>query len=518
MKKNIFIIFLVLLGAGIQVAWGQEKLTQGPILEKIILEGNTAFSTDSLLKELPFTTGTVYSRPMVLEGKYYLSNYYLDHGYKYIQVSHETFAAETGNQVQLIYHLEEGNPAYIGEIQIQGNNKTDNQVILRELLFKPGDLYCRKDVFESHNRLLALNFFEEVRIEEAQPESIATPVDIIVKVVEKNTGMLSFGGGFSTEEGIRGYTRYRQGNLFGLGQQLSAGVKWAEKGQAYQRSREVRMDFFEPHLLGTDIGLGTEDYYRRENLDNYDLFRLGGSIYLNSRLIDPQTQGTLRFRAEQDKTFNITNTLDPELVAMEDKSQWITMFSLNLTHDTRNNIISPTQGHIYSVDAGLASELFGGDINFLQWGLEGQWYMPVKKSDWILALRASTDYMEPFGGTNDIPIYERIFAGGADSVRGFKERYLGPKDLDGYPSGGRFSLIYNAELRFPVYKSFGGVVFYDAGNVWDTMKDFDPSDIKHSIGAGVRYQTPIGPLRFDYGIQIPQEDNGRFHFSVGQTF
>jgi outer membrane protein insertion porin family len=517
-KIITLIIFCLVNLTGQPAAQAQEEEASKPILNKITIEGNNAFSTDTLLKELPFTIGTIYSRPLVLEGKYYLSNYYTNHGYKYVQVTHEALAEETSNQVNLIYHLNEGPITHIGNILIQGNTKTDDNVILRELLFKPGDLYRRKDIFESQSRLLYLNFFEEVRIEEAQPESTDTTVDFIIKVVEKNTGMLSFGGGFSTEEGIRGYARYRQSNLFGEGQQLSAGVKWAEKGQTYQRSREIRMDFFDPHFLDSDIGLGTEDYYRRENLDNYDIFRLGGSVYLTSLLTDAQTKGTVKFRVEKDKTFNISNKLDEEVIALEDKSQWITMFSANLTRDTRNNIISPSMGHIYSFDAGLASEIFGGDINMLKLGMEGQWYMPVKSPDWVLALRASTGYVEPFGGTNEVPIYERLFAGGADSVRGFKERYLGPKDLDGYPSGGRFSLIYNAELRFPVYKSFGGVVFYDAGNIWKTISDFDPSDIKQAVGAGIRYQTPIGPLRFDYGIELPQENNGRFHFSVGQTF
>ena len=522
MKTNhLYLIIIIMLLSIFQLKTPGIAANNGnelPKITRIAFIGNDNLSSDSLMRLLPYSEGTIYARSLVLEGKYYLTNYYQNNGFKYVQVTQESIADESTGNYHILYQVEEGIKAYIGSIKISGNTKTTSPVILRELAFHPGELYNSRNIFISHNRLQALNYFEDVKIEELHPESTTRQVDILVTVSERNTGLLSFGGGFSTEEGIRGFARYRQNNLFGLGQQFSAGIKWAEKGQTYQRSREIRMDYFNPHFDDSNTGIGMESYYRRENLDNYDLYRLGAGIYATKDIWGGNTQATLKYRIESDKTFNISNTYDAYMLSIDNQTNLITQLSMNITQDRRNNIPYPTRGHIYSIDAAVASELLGGDVSYLKLVFDGRWYYTIHSPEWILALRIKSGFEKPVEGMNRIPIYERLFAGGADSVRGFKERYLGPKDVDGFPQGGNANLIYSVELRFPVYKSLGGVAFYDSGNVWDKAEDFNPFDVKHSVGAGLRYQTPIGPIRFDYGLQVPREDGGRFHLSVGQTF
>ncbi len=517
-KIEIFIgIIMAMLWMGKVPVFAQETTIRTPIIEQIEFTGNTTFSNATLLNQLSFTMGTSFSRPLLLEGKYYISNFYSDNGYKYNQVTLDYFIDETTGEAKVSYHIKEGMKAYIGEITITGNTKTSDKVIRRTLVFKTGDLYRRRDIFLSQSRLLALNFFEEAKIEEVTPSEDTEIVNITIKVTEKKTGSVSFGPGYSTEEGIRGFARYRQSNLFGKGQQFSVGVKWSALGQALEQSREINIDLFDPHFFDTDFGVGIETYYRREDLDNYNLQRVGGDIFVKRDLFD-HTQGTLKFRTESDKTFSIANSIDSSVIALEGQTNLITMWSLTMTMDTRNNFTYPSRGSFYSIDLGIASEAFGGDVNFGRLQMDGRWYIPLIEPHLVLALRASAGFEHQYGGTNEIPIYERLYEGGADSVRGYKERYLGPTDLDGYPAGGDAAFIYSAELRFPIYKSFTGVVFTDAGDVWQSLGQFNPANVEHTVGMGLRYQTPIGPIRFDYGIHIPQTDTGRFYISVGQTF
>jgi len=500
-------------------SWDEEEtsIPAQPIISSILFSGNSTYSANELLKEISFIPNTTYSRTLVLEGKYFISNYYVDRGYKWVQVSTDIFTGDTTGNLTLKYFINEGPVTHIGDINIKGNDKTKDKVIYRELLFSPGSLYRRKDIYTSQNRLISLNYFTDVRFTEDTTTSNNTTVNITIEVVERGTGLWSFGAGYSTEEGIRGYTRYRQSNLFGNGQQFSTGIKWAEIGETYQRSREFRTDFFDPSFLDSKLGLGLETYYRREDFDNYDINRLGFGAYLTQLFWDNQVRATLKYRLEQDYVFNVDNIIDPYMLSINKTTDWISMVSASLEKDTRNSLINPSKGGIYSLEWGLSSKAFGSDYNYSKILIDLRRYHEIKPKV-VLALRARAGHIESFGDTQSVPIYERLYGGGADSVRGIKDRYLGPADMDGYPKGGNTSLIYNMELRFPVYKDFGGVAFYDGGGVWKDISDVDLTDLHHSVGMGLRYMTPIGPLRVDYGYEVSGGHDKRIHFSVGQTF
>ncbi|MFB3897181.1 MAG: outer membrane protein assembly factor BamA, partial [bacterium] len=444
--------------------------------------------------------------------------HYGEHGYIYCKVKENVIADETTGNIDLSYEINEGKKAYIGKISVVGNTKTKDRVIWRTLTIVPGEIYNRKEVFSSQRKLVMLGYFDDVKIESANLEQEEEIVDLVVTVKERKTGLISLGTGYSTEEGVRGYARYRQINLFGKGQRLGAGIFLSEQGDLVQESREVNLDFFEPYLFNSKTGFGTDLYYRRDNLDNYNLKRRGGDMYLTRLSSNGEFKSTLKYRLEQDQIFDIQNVIDTDIKALEGEKYDIGTLSYTLTRDTRDSLIYPHRGNMESISIEVANSFFGSEVNYYKFTGDIRTYLQLFNPDWILGFRATAGIAQPYGNTDAIPIFERLYAGGGESVRGYKDRYLGPKDQDGYPVGGEAMVAFNVELRYPIYKQFAGVLFYDCGNVWAEPSDVNFGELESAVGVGLRYQTPIGPFRLDYGYRIPSVDNGRFHISVGQTF
>jgi outer membrane protein insertion porin family len=518
-KQYLFRLFFLILLCG--VFFYSNPRAEQPVkftIQKIELLGNTQFANEELFNQLPIAVGAEYSRDAVIEGKYNLLSLYGERGYIYAKIKEVTVADETTGSVTLLYEISEGKKAHIGKISLVGNTKTKDRVIWRKLSIHPGEVYNRKDVFTSQRKLMLLGYFDEVKIEPAQPGVESEIVDLIISVKERKTGVISLGTGYSTEEGIRGYARYRQTNLFGKGQRFGANVFLSEQGDLVERGREVNFDFYEPYLFNTRNGFGTDLYFRRENLESYNLRRRGSDIYLTRLSADGAIKLTWKYRLEENQMFNIKNQLDTDIKFLEGMKTELGVFSFNLTRDTRDNLAYPHRGNIQSVVLELANDWLASEADYYKLTGDIRTYIQLLKSEWVLGLRATGGIAQPYGTTDSIPIYERFYSGGGESVRGIKDRHLGPKDKDGYPKGGDAMIVLNAELRFPIYKQFGGVIFYDCGNVWSEPSDVNLIDLQSAVGIGFRYQTPIGPFRLDYGVKIPKEDNGWFHISVGQTF
>ncbi|MCX7919168.1 MAG: outer membrane protein assembly factor BamA [bacterium] len=514
LRYLFFILFFIILT---QLLFAQEP----PItytIQTIGFIGNQEIPSSELVQVVPIRAGQEYSRDSVIEGKYNILSFYGEHGYIYAKVKELLYVNETTGDIALTYEISEGKKAYFGKISLVGNTKTHDRVIWRKLTIRPGEVYNRKEVFTSQRKLMLLGYFDEVKIEPANPTVEEEIVDLIISVKERQTGLISLGTGYSTEEGVRGYARYRQTNLFGKGQRFGASVYLSEQGDLVERGREVNLDFYEPYLFNTMNGFGSNIYFRRENLENYSLRRRGGKMYVERSSADGRIKYSAQYRLEENQMCYIKNTVDPEIIALEGTKTDLGVFSVNLTKDTRDNLANPHRGQLQSLTAELAYRWLGSEADYYKVYADLRTYFQLFKSEWILGFRTAGGFAEPFGHSDSIPIYERFYAGGGESVRGIKDRYLGPKDLDGYPVGGDAILLLNVELRFPIYKQFGGVVFYDYGNVWEKLSDVNLNDMQSSVGIGFRYQTPIGPFRIDYGIKIPKEDNGRFHISVGQTF
>ncbi|MCM8798642.1 MAG: outer membrane protein assembly factor, partial [Candidatus Omnitrophica bacterium] len=248
--------------------------------------------------------------------------------------------------------------------------------------------------------------------------------------------------------------------------------------------------------------------------------RRGGALRLGKEFTD-YTKGDLVYRLDKIKISEI----DPEEsfdLRQEEGDNTISAILFRLTQDTRDYIFDPSRGYFLSGSVECAGGPLSGDKDFLRYIVNGSvYFMPIEKI--VLEMRLRAGIVDEFGNSDTVPIYERFFAGGAYTLRGFKERRVGPKDPNtGDPVGGEALLLGGVETTFPIVENIKGAVFYDLGNVWKETGDFGSGGIKHSLGTGLRIKTPIGPIKLDFGYPLETEEGekraGRFHFSMGQRF
>ncbi|MCG8531913.1 MAG: BamA/TamA family outer membrane protein, partial [Desulfovibrionales bacterium] len=384
------------------------------------------------------------------------------------------------------------NEGFLKDIKIMGNDKTRDYVIRRELDIKPGEVFNLNQVQLDLRNIYNLGLFEDVkpRIEQAQEGS--NEVNLVIEVDEKKTGNLNTGAGYSSKDGWFGYVEVAEQNLFGRAQRV--GFKW-EFGQV----SNYELSFYDPWAFGKEFSFGI-DLYNTTSKNVKDAVKdskytknsKGGSIQIGKPLAEDIT-GLLKFKYEN--TF--TNWDDPNI---EDEKGDTRSLTLTTVRDTTDNPFAPTTGSKDIASIEYAGQILGGDYDFTKYRLEMRRYFPGFKDDHTWAFRLKGGL-----GTGDLPFHEEFKIGGGETLRGYDSNSL---------SGDRM-LLANAEYRFPIVKSLQGAVFVDAGNSWVKDAELKFEDLKFSVGAGVRMNTPIGQIRLDYAFG---EDGGMPHFSIGQTF
>jgi len=382
-------------------------------------------------------------------------------------------------------------PVRVGEIIIEGNEKTKDYVILRELTFKTGDILSMDAVRDSLRKLGQLGYFEPII-----PDFLLTEdplvVDVLLPVSEHKTGRAAFGAGYSSKEGLVGYVEVADTNLFGRGQ--TANIKW-EFGK---RVNMYDVSFMEPYLFGTNTSAGFSLYndrrleYDAEAQSNYWAHRRGGDVTLG-RPLGAFTRGSLTFRAYSTET-------EPAAGGAHVPTSHLTHSIIaSVRTDTSDHLLYPTEGFrsLFSVEA--ATPAFGGDTEFTKYQASFSRYVKVGRNDQTWAFRVLAGV-----GTGTIPVNEKFRVGGAETVRGY--RY-------GAMQGDRM-LVGQVEYRFPINQNIHGAVFYDLGKAW-SGDEFNLKDFKRGGGVGIRFMTPLGVMRLDYGIG---ENGGQVYFSLGPTF
>ncbi|MCK4905417.1 outer membrane protein assembly factor BamA, partial [bacterium] len=418
------------------------------------------------------------------------------------------------------YHINEGPKIYVRLIKIAGNTKTKDNVIRRELTIKPGEAFDGKQIKRSREKLFNLGYFSDVK---AYTEATDKPElrDLVFEVEETKTGALSFGLGYSSIEDLVGFVQLEQNN-FDMGNPpyfTGGGQKIRVKAKFGSLSEEYLLSFTEPYFLGYPLSVGFDLYDKMRRWPVYDQRNHGGNIRVGKKLTDYVRLHT----TYKHEGVEISDVSSDASDAIKDEEGKFTTSSLtvDLIKDTRDSVFIPTRGFLGSISTEYAGGFLGGDRNFTKNAGDATWFFPViqkEELEHVISFRLRAGIAKEFADSDNVPINERFFLGGSDTIRGYPERSIGPQDEDDNPIGGKSFLIANAEYTFPIWKqTIRGALFYDIGNTWEEPGGMNFNDLVPGVGVGLRMQTPIGPVNLDYGYGI-EKNKGRLHFSMGYSF
>ena len=499
------------------------------LVGNVTIQGNQHISTEDILGRLKeCVPGAVFGEEALSQDAVNIQGLYFDRGYISAQVQDATSLNSYTGRIDIVYSINESEIAYVDKIKVKGNVKTKDIVIRRELRIRPGDKFDGEKLKRSKERLQNLGFFEEVKYD-TEDTQVSNRKDLVVEVKESKTGALSFGGGYSTVDQFVGFVEIEQKNFdwknfpyfTGDGQNLKL------RGSLGSVSNAFDLSFTEPWLFDYPVSFGFDAYKRthsrQENIGyGYDEDIMGGDLRLGKELSE-YLRADLAYRNDTIKITNITDNATNDL-KKEYGSNTISSMQFGLTYDTRDNVFNTTKGDILSGSLESAGGPFGGTKDFWKFAGRASHYFPVFLGS-ALELRGRAGLVKPYGDSDRVPIYERYFAGGANTVRGYGERTIGPIDqVSKDPLGGESMLIGNVEYLYPVFSFIKLAAFYDIGNVWSKVNNFASGGLKSGLGLGVRIKSPLGPIMLDYGIPLNTEPgsdsrgNGKFHFSMSHGF
>ncbi|HEX5060266.1 MAG TPA: outer membrane protein assembly factor BamA [Kofleriaceae bacterium] len=533
---------------------------EGPIftIGAVNFKGDLIGGAAKNLEKVKIRPGMIFSRTRIAEDRENLSAFYQDQGYAYANVLPLTKVDLDKRTISLTFEVSRGKRAYFERINIRGNSKTRDKVIRREMKISEGELFNNTNLEVSKRRIMALGFFENVVVSTKRGSSDEF-VEVNVEVTERPTGTFQIGAGFSSVENFIAQAQISQNNLFGRGQTLALQAQISSLRQLFL------LRFVEPYFLDTQWTFAFDLYNQSRGFGSFYRNASGGTLTWGYPL-SYEARAFLPYKLEDVSITTgsggiaslgaVSAPIASTQVANLFRGGVTSSIRGSLSWDSRNNRLFPTAGWYHSIFAEYASQYTGSENKFVRWGGFARHYRPiwgpfVLKINAELGVTTSTD---PLG----VPISERYLVGGIYNIRGYAPLSLGPKlrtqnpgdvgqNLSSLPLGGNMQVIWNSEIEFPLFKKVGisGVVFYDMGNAYN-LEDrycsglqrknsqisikFDPcfraaesltTGLRKSVGFGFRWISPIGPLRFEWGIPLdaqPNEDPLVFEFTIGNFF
>lgn len=472
---------------------------------KIDIEGNTLFSKDEITRVIKVKGGEIYNLKALEESFQNIAKLYYDRGYVSAAIIPDEVFNLKEKTVSYKIYIDEGEISYIETIVISGNTKTKEHVIRRELLIKEGDILLWNNVAMSRQRLSLLGYFEDVGVDiQDGSEKNKKIVNISVKEGKKGTAL--FGLSYSSQYGIVGNIQTDLINLFGRGYSAYIKADFGKKMTNYELS------FNDPWFLGKPISAGFGLWNQKLEREYYTEKREGGYLSIG-KPFKKFNRVYLKYKLSRTKFIEVKDNAPSDIIAW--KNEWGDKYALessletSIVHDTRSpNIFNPEQGCKISLSSQFSGGILGGDIDFYKPNFEASWYLP---SFWKFVWVLHTEF--GFINGKKIPDSSKFYIGGARTVRGYEERSIHP------PSGGGDSfLLFNTEYRLPLGKGFSLAPFLDVGNTWK-KQDEELLSLFLGCGIGVKFNSPIGPLTFDYAWPLSGKDKeSQFHFTIGESF
>lgn len=519
------------------------KIKEGhqSIIDDISIEGNSVLSNESIMAAIALKKGSPYNEVDISDARYRVIDLCAEYGLLDADVTIKREFLEgrvMGDRdsmvipVRITFVIREGKPRYFGKTIIKGNRKTRNVVIEREFLHSEGKPFNYSLLTKERQKLYRLGLFTEVDVEPLEPydskkgespsetssESKNTEtLDVMVTLKEGNAGAVEFGLGYGDYEKYRGFLDVSYRNLFGMNRQGSLRIELSGLEERFI------LNYYEPWFLERPLPLrvlALREDRKEKNIDTGEIrYRLTRHTLTGG--IERNISETLK--AELYYEFSVVKTFDvkPDVILSREDTGTLAISAIRpgLIYDTRDNPFDPRNGFLAGLTIKAASGFLLSETDFIKVMMNASLYKGISRRS-TLAIAFRTGIAQGFASTRDIPLVERFFLGGRNTVRGYEQDTLGPKGSDGTPTGGNAFLAANLELRNYIGKGFSIVTFVDGGNVWHKISDMNLS-LKYTAGVGLRYNTPVGPLRIDYGHKLMKEKGesaGEIHFSIGHAF
>lgn len=476
-------------------------------------KGDLIKPAKELQTKLMLQPGQVYSRAGQEIDRDRLAEIYASQGYAKVRVGVKADVNPKEKTVSLAYNITKGRLIYLERVAIRGNTRTRDKVIRREIMIHEGDLFNLTLLRRSSFNLRRLGYFEAVDFKNL-PGSAPDKMILEINVKEKQTGQVNFGVGYSSTDSLMVMTNVSENNLFGRGQRLSA------NGALGFRITRGSLSFTEPWLFDIPLRATATLYNLDREYTEYDKNSVGGFLSFSYPVMPKWgVRGTVRYTYEEATISDIEPGASVVILDQEGTHS-TSSITTNFRRDSRDAVFNTNSGSNNFVQVEYAG--LGGSNDFTKYTGGSAWFFPLFWGT-VLAVQGKIGYVEA-NTADGLPMYEKFYLGGINSLRGFEFASVGPKDPQtGDVIGGEKMLQFNIEFIFPVIKDMGlkGLVFLDAGNAWSKDEDYSLTEIRKSAGVGVRWYSPVGPLRLEYGWILDREDGereGNWEFTIGQMF
>jgi outer membrane protein insertion porin family/translocation and assembly module TamA len=518
-------------------------------VERIVLEGFDPLPDEreaTLDTRLPLKEGQPLDRALLQASREAALDELRDNGYPHASVRMTEAPGSSGHQAVITLQAEAGPVATFGPIEIVGNTSVSDSIVRRQLWFRPGQRYEQNRLKDSQRRLYALELFQFVNVEPVGLEDKSSEIGTRVTVTEGKHRRVNFSVGYGSEEKARGEVDWRHVNWFGGARTAGVFARYSSL------DRGVRLNFNQPYFLTRFYSLGVSGQSWFTDEVPYDLTTIGGRVTLTRHFrsggggrrplggVRPTTTLAFTYVNEwEDYTISDEALNDPtfrdDLIALGldpttgQGTGQLSSLMVDFGRNTTQNLLDARQGYVATIHLEQAGRWLGADFDFYEITTEGRYYVSLGDRA-VIAVRGRAGTIDAWG-TEDllVPFFKRYFLGGSTNLRGWGRYDVAPLSEEGNPIGGHSFMNFSTELRVPVFRKVGAVLFLDGGNVWYDPWDFNLDDMRYDVGPGIRYNTPIGPLRVDFGYQLnpieglliegeQQSRRFRVHFSIGHAF